>query len=162
MEDEVLFSPIGKVHSPHKSPEGTPIQPSAAEGTKGRVEIFPDYREGLEDLGGFSHVILVYHFHLSGESELKVKPYMDDRLHGVFATRSPARPNPLGISTVRLKRIESGSLYIEDVDLIDGTPVLDVKPHVLEFDQPDETKEGWLESNVHKLDESTDDGRFAR
>ncbi|MCF7890969.1 tRNA (N6-threonylcarbamoyladenosine(37)-N6)-methyltransferase TrmO [Candidatus Bipolaricaulota bacterium] len=162
MEEDICYRPIGKLHSPHKSPKGTPIQPSSAEGVEGRVEVFPDYRAGLEDLGGFSHVILIYHFHLAGESDLEVKPYMDDKFHGVFATRSPARPNPVGISTVRLKKIEEGILYLEDVDVIDGTPVLDVKPHVVEFDQPEVTNIGWLGENVHRLEESKDDGRFAR
>lgn len=162
MEEDICYRPIGKLHSPHKSAKGTPIQPSSAEGVEGRVEIFPDYRDGLEDLGGFSHVTLIYHFHLAGESTLIAKPYMDKEYHGVFATRSPARPNPVGISTMRLKKIEEGVLYLEDVDVLDGTPVLDVKPHVVEFDQPDDTSIGWLEENVHKLEESRDDGRFAR
>ncbi|MCF7876333.1 tRNA (N6-threonylcarbamoyladenosine(37)-N6)-methyltransferase TrmO [Candidatus Bipolaricaulota bacterium] len=162
MEEDVCYCPIGKLHSPHKRPKGTPIQPSSAEGVEGQVEIFPNYRAGLEDLGGFSHVILIYHFHLAGESTLKVKPYMDDEDHGVFATRGPARPNPVGISNVRLKKIEEGILYLEDVDILDGTPVLDVKPHVVEFDQPDVTNIGWLGENVHRLEESEDDGRFAR
>ncbi|MBS3787244.1 SAM-dependent methyltransferase [Candidatus Bipolaricaulota bacterium] len=99
---------------------------------------------------------------LTGESTLIVKPYMDKEYHGVFATRSPARPNPVGISTMRLKMIEEGVLYLEDVGGLDGTPVLDVKPHVVEFDQPDDTSIGWLEENVHKIEESRDDGRFAR
>ncbi|MFP4135732.1 MAG: tRNA (N6-threonylcarbamoyladenosine(37)-N6)-methyltransferase TrmO [Candidatus Acetothermia bacterium] len=162
MEEEFCFNPVGRVLSPHESPEGTPIQPSAAEGVEGKVEVFPDYREGLEDLEGFSHVILVYVFHMSAGSDLKVKPFMDERDRGVFATRSPARPNPLGISTVRLTGVESGHLHIKDVDLLDGTPVLDLKPYVAEFDRPDENENGWLAENVHKLDESRDDGRFAR
>lgn len=161
MEEDVCYRPIGKLHSPYKRPKGTPIQPSSAEGVKGRVEIFPDYRAGLEDLGGFSHIILLYHFHMAGESNLEVKPYMDKECHGVFATRSPARPNPIGISTMRLKKIKEGVLYLENVDVLDGTPVLDVKPHVVEFDQPDDAEIGWLEENVHKLEESEDDGRFA-
>lgn len=162
MQEDICYRPIGKLHSPYKSPKGTPIQPFSAEGVKRRVEIFPDYRAGLEDLGGFSHVILIYYFHMAGESDLEIKPYMDDECHGVFATRSPARPNPVGISTVKLNKIEKGVLYLEDVDVIDGTPVLDVKPSVVEFNQPDEADRGWLEENVHKLEESKDNGRFAR
>ena len=158
--DEINYIPIGIIHSPFKEPKGTPIQPTATKGIDGTVEVFPEYAEGLKDLEGFSHIILIYHFHLSKKSSLKVKPFMDDQMHGVFSTRAPSRPNPIGISVVRLVRIERNILYIQDMDIVDGTPLLDIKPYVPEFDVRKTEKIGWLKKNVHKLPTSKDDGRF--
>ena len=157
---EIRYKPIGVIHSPFKEPEGTPIQPAGAKGINGTVEIFPEYAEGLKDVEGFSHIILIYHFHLSRGALLKVKPYMDNQLHGVFAMRGPSRPNPIGISAVRLVRIEDNILHIQDVDIVDETPLLDIKPYVPEFDVREAERTGWLEKNVHKLPASKDDGRF--
>lgn len=156
----IRYKPIGIIHSPFKEPHGTPIQPTAAWDTEGTVEIFPEYVEGLKDIEGFSHIILVYLFHLSKGYTLKVKPYMDDQLRGVFATRAPARPNPIGISIVRLVKVKGEKLYIRDVDIVDGTPLLDIKPYVPEFDVRKVDKTGWLTNNVHKLRKAKDDGRF--
>ena len=158
--NEIKYKPIGVIHSPFKEPRGTPIQPAGAKGIDGTVEIFPEYVEGLKDIEGFSHIILIYHFHLSRGAPLKVKPYMDNEAHGVFAMRSPSRPNPIGISIVRLVRVEQNVLHIQDVDIVDGTPLLDIKPYVPEFDIRKVEKMGWLEKNVHKLSISKDDGRF--
>ncbi len=138
------------------------IQSPAANGINGTVEVFPEYTDGLKDVEGFSHIILIYHFHLSRGSSLRVKPYMDNEAHGVFAMRGPSRPNPIGISVVRLVRIEKNVLHIQDVDIIDGTPLLDIKPYVPEFDIREVKKTGWLEKNVHKLSTSKDDGRFTK
>ena len=159
---EIKYKPIGIIHSPFKEPKGTPIQPSGAKGINGTVEIFPDYAEGLKDLEGFSHIILIYHFHLSKKASLKVKPYLDDEVHGVFAMRGPSRPNPIGISTVHLLRIEGTTLYIQDVDIVDGTPLLDIKPYVPEFDRGEVQRTGWLEKKVQKLGITKDDGRFTK
>ena len=158
--DEIKYKPIGIIHSPFKEPKGTPIQPTATKGIDGTVEVFSEYVEGLKDLDGFSHIILIYHFHLSKKSSLKVKPYMDDQIRGVFSTRAPCRPNPIGISVVRLIAIKGNKLYIQDVDIVDGTPLLDIKPYVPEFDVRAVDKIGWLEKNVNKLSTSKDDGRF--
>ena len=136
------------------------VQPPGASGIPGSVELFPEYAEGLKDLDGFSHIILVYHFHLAKRPSLLMKPFMDDQPHGIFAIRAPSRPNPIGISVVRLVRIENNVLHIEDVDIIDGTPLLDVKPYVPEFDPQQVEKRGWLEKNVPKVSTSKDDGRF--
>lgn len=159
---EVKYRPIGIIHSPFEGPEGTPIQPAGARGINGSVEVFPQYTEGLKDVEGFSHIILIYHFHLSGESSLTAKPYMDTESHGVFAMRGPSRPNSIGISVVRLVKVEENILRIQDVDIVDGTPLLDIKPYVPEFDTKDVESIGWLEKNVHKLSESKDDGRFKK
>ncbi len=158
----IKYKPIGVIHSPFRQAKGTPIQPRSAEGVKGTVEMFPEYIDGLKDLDEFSHIILVYHFHLSRQPSLVVKPFMDDETHGVFATRAPSRPNPIGISTVRLLKIEGNILHIQDVDIIDGTPLLDIKPYVPEFDDRKPAEIGWLKRRVVKLPSSTDDGRFSR
>ena len=158
--DVLKYKPIGVIHSPFKEPKGTPIQPTGAKGIDGTVEIFPEYAEGLKDVEGFSHIILIYHFHLSRGASLKVKPYMDNEAHGVFAMRGPSRPNPIGISIVRLVSIERNILHIQDIDIVDGTPLLDIKPYVSEFDTRKAERTGWLEKNVHKLPISKDDARF--
>jgi len=159
--NEIKYKPIGVIHSPFKEPKGTPIQPAGAKGANGTVEIFPEYAEGLKDIEGFSHIILLYHFHLSRESALVAKPYMDNETHGVFAMRGPSRPNPIGISVVYLVKVEGNMLHIQDVDIVDGTPLLDIKPYIPEFDIREVERIGWLEKNVHKLSESKDNGRFS-
>ena len=156
------FKPIGIIHTPFKNAVGTPIQPKAGKGKKGTVEIFSEFKEGLIDLAGFSHIILISHFHLAKDYKLKVTPFMDDEEHGVFATRAPSRPNPIGISVVRLNRIENNILYIHDVDIIDGTPLLDIKPYVPDFDSKENIKIGWLEKRVIQLSTTKDDGRFRK
>ena len=158
--NDIKYKPIGIIHTPFKEPKGTPIQPAGAEGISGIVEIFPEYAEGLKDIEGFSHIILLYHFHLSKGSALIVKPYMDNEAHGVFAMRGPSRPNPIGISVVHLVKVEGNTLHVQDVDIVDGTPLLDIKPYVPEFDIREVARTGWLEKSVHKLSASRDDGRF--
>ena len=159
---EIKYKPIGVIHSPFKEPKGTPIQPTGAKGIDGTVEVFPEYAEGLKDVEGFSHIILIYHFHLSKGFPLRAKPYMDNEARGVFAMRGPSRPNPIGISIVRLVRVEQNILHIQDVDIVEGTPLLDIKPYVPEFDIREAEKTGWLEKNVYKLPTSKDDGRFTK
>jgi len=157
---EINYRAIGVVHSPFTDPKGTPIQPTGARDVEGTVDLLPEYTAGLKDIEGFSHIILLYHCHLAKGVSLEVKPYMDDRLHGVFATRAPARPNPIGLSVVRLVRVEGNRLHIRDVDIVDGTPLLDVKPYVPKFDIRQVSSIGWLEENVRKLPRARDDGRF--
>jgi tRNA-Thr(GGU) m(6)t(6)A37 methyltransferase TsaA len=156
----ITYTPIGIIHSPFHDPVGMPIQPPGARGIRGTVEIFPPYRDGLRDLAGFSHVILVYHFHRSRPGPLVVRPYLDRTDHGVFATRAPARPNPIGISIVRLISIHEGILTVEDVDVLDGTPLLDVKPYVPAFDAYCEATAGWLEGADDAVIRARSDGRF--
>ncbi len=158
----IIYNPIGIIHTPFKEAKGTPIQPTASVNNEGKVEIFPKYSSGLQDLENFSHIFLIYHFHLSKKASLMVKPFMDDNEHGVFATRVPSRPNSIGFSIVRLIKIKKNILYINDVDIIDGTPLLDIKPYVHDFDFRKVTKSGWLEHNIYKLKETKDDERFAK
>jgi len=159
---QINYKVIGMIHCPFKSPKNTPIQPKAAKGTKGKIILNEKYNEGLKDIKRFSHIILIYHFHLSKGYSLTVKPYMDNKFHGVFATRAPKRPNPIGISVVRLLKIEGNILEIEDVDIVDGTPLLDIKPYVPDFDIRKVKKIGWLTENIHKLGKAKDNGRFVR
>jgi len=159
--DEIKYRPIGVIHSPFKETKGVPIQPAAGKGINGKVEVFPKYTEGLKDIEGFSHIILVYHFHLSKNFSLRVIPYMDNKLRGVFATRSPSHPNPIGISVVKLLRVKENVLFVQDLDIVDGTPLLDIKPYVPEFDTREIQKKGWLRKNIKKLPDSKDDGRFS-
>ncbi|MDR4507630.1 MAG: tRNA (N6-threonylcarbamoyladenosine(37)-N6)-methyltransferase TrmO [Candidatus Brocadiaceae bacterium] len=157
---EITYTPIGIIHSEFKEPKGIPIQSATAKDFKGTVEIFPDYADGLKDVEGFSHIMLVYHFHLAKKSSLHVKPFLDNEIRGVFSTRAPGRPNPIGISVVRLIKKEEALLHIQDVDIVDGTPLLDIKPYVPVFDSREQVKIGWLEKNIYTLSESKDNGRF--
>ena len=141
----ITFRPIGTVHTPFKSADGMPVQASRSENAPGTVVIAEDYAEGLEDLDGFSHVVLVCHLHLTRPYKLKVIPFLDDVPRGLFATRAPSRPNPIAVSVVALEKIEDNTLHIRGVDLIDGTPLLDIKPYIDEFDEPVAMRFGWLE-----------------
>lgn len=157
---DIIFKPIGIIHSTYTEPKGTPIQPPAATQNSGTIELLPEYVDGLKDLDGFSHIILLYHFHRSKPSGLIVKPFMDKRSHGVFAMRGPSRPNPIGLSVVRLINIKENILTIQDVDIINGTPLLDIKPFVPAFDHRTVNRIGWLTDQIHNLSKTTDDGRF--
>jgi tRNA-Thr(GGU) m(6)t(6)A37 methyltransferase TsaA len=139
----ITYRPIGIIHSKHTVAEKTPIQPVYARQCKGQVEVFTEFAEGLRDLDGFSHIYLIYHFHQSPPAKLTVKPFLQDVEHGVFATRSPCRPNAIGLSVVELEKIEGRILHINGVDILDGTPVLDIKPYTAKFDLYDVKKNGW-------------------
>ena len=141
---KIEYRPIGFVRSPHQTTSGTPIQPSRARGIEGTIEIDEEYAEGLSDLDGFSHIILICHLHKAAGFKLKVVPYLDTEPRGLFATRSPKRPNPIALSLVRLLSIEDRTLTIEGLDLVDGTPVLDIKPFVGELDDRHDVRTGWL------------------
>ena len=157
---KIEYEPIGVIHSPFESTEGMPIQPAGAEGITGTVEVFAEYAEGLKDLDGFSHVILIYHFHRSFGFELHVAPFMDDVEHGIFATRAPRRPNPIGLSVVGLIKIEGAILHVRDIDILDGTPLLDIKPYVPDFDYHRVTRFGWLEKVPGRVRREKSDDRF--
>ena len=156
----VSYRPIGVIHSPFKDAKGMPIQPAGAQCVLGSVEIEPDYVAGLKDIEGFSHIILIYHFHLSEGYSLMVKPFLDDELHGIFATRAPKRPNAIGLSVVRLIRVAHHVIHVADVDIVDGTPLLDMKPYVPEFDVRKTTRVGWLSKAMHKVPDTQADERF--
>lgn len=157
---KIEVTPIGIIHSPFMELEGMPIQPAGAVGVKGTVEVFEDFHPGLKDLDGFSHIILLYHFHRSSGFNLQVVPFLDSKPRGIFATRAPRRPSPIGLSVVKLDKIEDGVLYIENVDILDGTPLLDIKPYVPEFDAQTDVRKGWLENAGIKVSDRKSDDRF--
>lgn len=154
------YHAIGHIRSPFDDVEGMPIQPSGACGVRGSVVVYPEYAEGLRDLDGFSHVILLYHFHETKGSDLIVTPFLDSRPHGVFATRAPRRPNPIGFSVVRLLEISSNTLNVENIDVLDGTPLIDIKPYVPAFDHHPADRIGWLETNSQNVKRKVSDNRF--
>lgn len=158
--EKIEYIPIGIIRSPFKTVEGAPIQPVGARGVRGQIELREEFVLGLKDLEGFSHLILIYHFHLSRGFDLEVKPFLDDERRGLFATRAPKRPNPVGISVVKLVGIEGTRLSIEEVDIIDGTPVLDIKPYVPQFDSRQHCRIGWFSGKVRDAERSRADGRF--
>jgi tRNA (adenine37-N6)-methyltransferase len=159
--DEVAFRPIGVIRTPFADEAGMPIQAVAAAGVAGRIELDPALVEGLADLDGFSHLILIYHLHRVVRPRLTVMPFLDDRSHGIFATRSPARPNPIGLSIVRLVGIDGATIAIEDVDMVDGTPLLDLKPYVPAFDDRPDARIGWFAGRLGPLAEARADDRFS-
>jgi tRNA (adenine37-N6)-methyltransferase len=159
--DAVTFIPIGVVRTPFATHEGMPIQTVAARGVEGRIELDPAYAAGLADLDGFTHLHLITHLHRSGEASLRVTPYLDTSERGIFATRSPKRPNAIGLSLVRLVRIDGPVLYIEEVDLLDGTPLLDMKPYVPPFDDRADARYGWFEQRAQNVHTVRADARFA-
>ncbi|MBN2213621.1 MAG: tRNA (N6-threonylcarbamoyladenosine(37)-N6)-methyltransferase TrmO [Bacteroidales bacterium] len=156
----ITYKPIGIIHSPYDTIHGMPIQPSAARGIKGTIEIFDDYCRGLKDLNGFSHIILLYHFHLSDDYKLIVKPFLDNKQRGVFATRAPRRPNPIGLSVVKLNKINNNILHIEKVDIVNNTPLLDIKPYIPDFEKNENIRIGWLSGSKHKFSSAQADDRF--
>ena len=156
----INYSPIGVIHSPFTHLEDMPIQPVGAGDFQGTIEIYPQYAEGLRDLAGFSAIIVLTHLHRSGESRLVVTPFLDTQERGVFATRSPRRPNPIGLSVMRLLRVEENIVHVSHVDILDGTPVLDIKPYVPDFDFAADVRTGWLEGISPEARRKRSDGRF--
>ncbi|MCK9197760.1 MAG: tRNA (N6-threonylcarbamoyladenosine(37)-N6)-methyltransferase TrmO [Syntrophales bacterium] len=157
-----IYQPIGVIHSPFRDQEGMPIQPMGAQGTPGWIEINDDYTEGLRDLEGFSHIILLYHFHLSNGFDIELTPFLDDTKRGVFATRAPRRPNPIGLSVVKLVGIEGKILKIENMDIVDGTPLLDIKPYIPAFDIVADATSGWFEGKEKRIGNIRADDRFSK
>ena len=158
--EPVTYRPIGVIHTPFTDVDGMPIQPIAAAGIRGTIDLDPGFAAGLLGLDGFSHLILLYHLHQVRAPRLTVTPFLDDRPHGIFATRSPARPNPVGLSTVRLVRVVGSTIEIEDVDMLDGTPLLDIKPYIPAFDDRPGARVGWFTGRLDRLPEVRADGRF--
>ena len=148
------------MHSPFTQIAGMPIQPPAAKGVRGSIVLREEFSEGLRDIEGFSHLILIYHLHLVRDFSLSVTPFLDNDEHGIFATRAPKRPNPIGLSVVQLISCKGNRLEIENVDLLDGTPLLDLKPYVPQFDAPQEVRIGWFEGRLKHMDQARSDGRF--
>jgi tRNA-Thr(GGU) m(6)t(6)A37 methyltransferase TsaA len=156
----ITYTPIGIIHSPYQDKADMPIQPTGAGGVKGSIELLEEFKQGLADLDGFSHIILLYHFHRSDEFQLKVVPFMDTEQRGLFSTRAPNRPNPIGLSIVQLDRIEEDILHISNVDVLDGTPLLDIKPYIPEFDAQTDVRTGWFKQSRETVSTYRSDERF--
>lgn len=157
---EVIYRPIGVIHTSFNSVEEMPIQPTSDVSGPGIVEVLPEFADALMDLEGFSHIYLLYHFHKVRQSQLMVTPFLDSKPHGIFATRAPSRPNPLGLSLVKLVRIEGHIVYVDSVDVLNETPLLDIKPYVPEFEHTHDVRIGWLEEVKDKIRSQKSDDRF--
>ena len=153
--NNIVFKPIGIIHTEFKNKTNVPIQPRFSN-SKGTVEIFPEFTKGLKDLDAFSHIVLIYYFHESKSYDLEVKPYLDEKKRGVFATCAPRRPNNIGVSVVELEKIEKNILYVNKVDMIDKTPLLDIKPYIHDFDTKASAKQGWIKGKI-KQNHMSDD-----
>jgi len=152
--------PIGVIHTGHKDKEGTPIQAKANSDGSGWIEVYDEFVEGISDLDGFSHIILLYIFHRSKGYRLKVVPFLDNRERGLFSTRAPNRPNNIGLSIVKVEGIEGNRIHISGTDMLEGTPLLDIKPYVPQMDDRKGARIGWLEGKIHNMEKTYDDGRF--
>ncbi len=141
----IFYKPIGVVHSPHHERGKAPIQPIYADGFKGYLEIFPEFEAGLEGLELFSHIFVIFHFHLARQFKLKIIPFFHETPRGVFTTRAPERPNPIGLSLLRLEKIEQNLVYVNDLDILDGTPLLDIKPFTKGLDSRTDSRDGWID-----------------
>lgn len=158
---KIIIHPIGLIHTPHKDIQDMPIQPIAAKGVKGTIYLLPEYTDGLKDIEGFSHITLIYYFHQVNDFALLVVPFMDTEERGIFACKAPRRPNAIGLSTVKLIDVEDNMLHIEEVDILDGTPLIDIKPFYPRTDNREKVSTGWLEQNKNMpVEAMRSDGRF--
>ena len=147
MEKEIKIKPIGIIYTPYKEAKGMPIQGRFKKEAIGTIEVFPEYQQGLKDIEGFSHLILIYYFHKAKEEKITGKPFLEDEEHGIFAIRSPMRPNRIGFSIVKLENVKDNVIMFSEVDILDGTPLLDIKPYVKHFDSRNNVKNGWIEKH---------------
>ena len=157
---KIELTPIGIIHTPFKTVEKMPIQPSAALEVPGTIEIFPEYSEGLADLEGFSHIYVLFYLHRVRAHKLKVIPFLDTVERGIFSTRSPARPNPMGLSVAKVISVEKNMIEIRGVDMLDSSPVIDIKPFVPEFEERSDVRTGWFEGKAGNAHRTLSDERF--
>lgn len=160
-EPHITYTPIGVIRTPFESPDGMPIQPVGDDTTEGTIELKEPYTDGLADLDGFSHCILLYHFHASGDdAALEVEPFLDEKPRGIFATRAPQRPNSIGLSVVEIESVTDATVTVNGIDVVDKTPLLDIKPFVPEFDVPADVETGWLAASKAAIQSTKADERF--
>ncbi|MCP4141503.1 MAG: tRNA (N6-threonylcarbamoyladenosine(37)-N6)-methyltransferase TrmO [Chloroflexi bacterium] len=157
---KVKYTPIGVIHSPFTELSGMPIQPTSKSSARGYLEIYPEFAKGLKDLDGFSHIYLIYHLHKARQAKLTITPFLDTKPHGVFATRAPNRPNPIGLSLVKLERISGNKVYVAQLDILNKTPLLDLKPYIPAFENRENIRTGWLEKKSEKVRKTKSDRRF--
>jgi tRNA-Thr(GGU) m(6)t(6)A37 methyltransferase TsaA len=160
--EPILYTPIGRLRTPLRTPAQSPVQPAGGRDIEGSAELEDRFADALTDLDGFSHVILLYHFDRVGPYRPRVKPFLDDREHGLFAVRAPARPNPIGLSVVELLGVDGAVCRLRGLDMLDGTPLLDIKPYVPAFDQPPgPIRVGWLAGAADRARAARADDRFS-
>lgn len=145
--EQIVMHPIGIIHSPYKESGHIPIQGTFNDRVEAWLELYSEYVKGLKDLDKFSHAIIIYYFHRSRRVDIEGRPFLEQDKHGIFAIRSPHRPNHIGFSIIKIKRIEGNRIYFAEVDVLDGTPLLDIKPYVKYFDSRDNVISGWLEKH---------------
>ena len=158
---EIIFNSIGSIHSPFKELADMPIQPAGAQGIKGTIELDPQFIPALQDLEGFSHIYVLYYFHKSTGWKQKVIPFLDKQERGLFSTRAPHRPNPIGLSVLKVEGVAENRVLVSNVDILDGTPLLDIKPYVPQFDGAEDIRIGWVEESIHQVGNVRTDRRFA-
>jgi len=156
----MILEPIGLIHTPYTQLKQMPIQAKGAADTNATLEIDALYQEGLKDLEGFSHIYIFYHFHKATRIELEVTPFMDTKKRGVFATRSPLRPSHMGMSITQIISVCDNIVTIQGIDVLDGTPLIDIKPYIPQFDSVSRVKTGWMDKDESKVIDQTSDGRF--
>ena len=147
MKKTINIKPIGIINTPYKEPKNMPIQGKFEKGVTGQAELFAEYQDGLKDIEGFSHIVLIYYFDRSKDEKLISRPFLEDESHGIFAIRSPHRPNHIGFSIVKIEKVENNIVTFSEVDILDGTPLLDIKPYVSHFDSRENVKNGWLDKH---------------
>jgi tRNA-Thr(GGU) m(6)t(6)A37 methyltransferase TsaA len=160
--ENIIYQSIGIIHSPFNTPENMPIQNVGANGVTGTIEIYPEFASGLKDIEGFSHLILLYHLHQVNHFSLQVIPFMDIIEHGIFSTRAPIRPNPIGLTVVKLLEVKGCMITIEGVDILNQTPLLDIKPYLPQVDAVHDVRIGWFEGKIEKCESKKSDTRFIK
>jgi tRNA-Thr(GGU) m(6)t(6)A37 methyltransferase TsaA len=150
--NEISYKPIGVIHTLFKDKKQTPIQPVFSENSPGTIELFPEYTDGLKDIEGFSHIFLLYHFHRADGCTLRLMPFLEDKKRGIFAVRHFNRPNPIGLSLVKLEKVTGNILEVSGIDILDGTPLLDIKPYVPKFDRAADGRGGWVDNPLIDLE----------
>lgn len=159
---QITYKPIGIIRSPFTKLSGMPIQPTSGNSARGTVELDPEFAEGLKDLDGFSHIYLIYHLHEASPAKLRVTPFLDTEKRGIFATRAPSRPNPIGLSLVRIVSIDQNRIHVDQIDVLDGTPLLDLKPFVPTFESSEDVRTGWFASASNTVEKARADHRFLK
>ena len=154
------FTPIGTIRTPFTDLKNMPIQPKGAREVEGQVVVKPEFAEGLKDLDGFSHLYLIYVFHKAPRTSLTVVPFMDTEPRGIFSTRSPLRPNHIGLSIVELVEVRDNVVRIKGADVLDDTPLLDIKPYIEPFEYVLESRSGWMKAGRKEVEDKRSDGRF--
>lgn len=158
---KITFEPIGVIHSPFTELENMPIQPTGSIGVEGIIEIYPQYSQGLQDLDGFSHLYAIYCFHKVKEWKGKVTPFLDNQERGLFATRAPKRPNPIGLSLLEILSVDANQIKVRNIDVLDSTPLLDIKPYIPQFEPGENIRIGWLSGKVQNVNSKRSDKRFS-